>query len=68
MSDIDTAIRLNVDVDETTIDLLAEGNGIAWAENAAKVVLRTWAQEQQRLFKQRLSVTTLEKVPVLSGK
>lgn len=68
MSDIDTAIRLNVDVDETTIDLLAEGNGIAWAENAAKVVLRTWAQEQQRLFKQRLSVRTLEKVPVLSGK
>jgi len=68
MSDIDTAIRLNVDVDEMIFDLLAEGNGIAWAENAAKLVLRTWAQEQQRLFRHRLSVTTLEKVPVLSGK
>lgn len=68
MSDIDTAIRLNVDVDETTFDLLAEGNGIAWAENAAKVVLSTWAKEQQRLFKHRLSVRTSEKVPVLSGR
>jgi hypothetical protein len=68
MSDIDTAIRLNVDVDETTLDLLAQGNGIAWAENAARVVLRTWAKEQQRLFKQRLSVRTFEKTPVLSGK
>ena len=68
MSDIDTAIRLNVDVDEMIFDLLAEGNGIAWAENAAKLVLRTWAREQQRLFRHRLSVTTVEKVPVLSGK
>ena len=68
MSDIDTAIRLNVDIDETTFDLLAEGNGIAWAEHTAKVVLRTWAKEQQRLFKRRLSVGTLEKTPVLSGK
>jgi hypothetical protein len=67
MSDIDTAIRLNVDIDETTFDLLAEGNGIAWAEDAAKEVLRIWAKEQQRLFIQRLSITTLEKVPVLSG-
>ncbi len=68
MSDIDIAIRLNVDIDETTFDLLAEGNGISWAENAAKVVLNTWAKEQRRLFKHRLSVTTLEKVLVLSGK
>jgi len=68
MSDIDTAIRLNVDVDETTIDLLAEGNGIAWAETAAKVILSIWAKEQQRLFRQKLSVRTFEKEPVLSGK
>lgn len=68
MSHIDTAIRLNVDVDETTLDLLAEGNGIAWAENAARVVLDIWAKEQQRLFKQRLTLRTPEKSLVLSGK
>ena len=68
MSHIDTAIRLNVDVDEATLDLLAEGNGIAWAENAARVVLGIWAKEQQRLFKQRLTLRTPEKSLVLSGK
>jgi hypothetical protein len=68
MSHIDTAIRLNVDVDETTLDLLAEGNGIAWAENAARAVLGIWAKEQQRLFKQRLTLRTPEKSLVLSGK
>ena len=68
MSHIDTAIRLNVDVDEATLDLLAEGNGIACAENAARGVLGIWAKEQQRLFKQRLTLRTPEKSLVLSGK
>ncbi len=62
------AIRLNIDVDETTFDLLAEGKGISSAEDAAKIALSTWAEEQQKLFMQREMARILERTPVLAAK
>ena len=62
------AIRLNIDVDETTFDLLAEGKGISSAEDAAKIALSTWAEEQQKLFMQREMARILERTPVLAVK
>lgn len=62
------AIRLNIDVDEATFDLLAEGKGISSAEDAAKVALSTWADEQQKLFMQREMARILERTPVLAAR
>ena len=61
-------IRLNVDVDEATFDLLAGGKGVVSAEDAAQEVLSTWAKEQQRLVKQSAMAIRLERTPVLVSK
>ena len=61
-------IRLNVDVDEATFDLLAGGKGVVSAEDAAQEVLSTWAKEQQRLVKRSAMVIKLERTPALVSK
>ena len=61
-------IRLNVDVDEATFDLLARGKGVVSAEDAAQEVLSTWAKEQQRLVKQSAMAIRLERTPALVSK
>ena len=65
---IQVAIRLNIDVDEATFDLLAEGKGISSSEGAAKIVLSTWADKQQKLFMQREMARIRERTPVLAAR
>jgi hypothetical protein len=61
----EVAIRLNVDLDESTFDLLAGGKGVISAEDTAKKVLRAWAKEQQRLFKRSEVSRRLDRTPAL---